>query len=95
MHRWFHSKLPLVKRDIPANERLLRHLAAFGAVAGRDRQPGRFATHDRVAMCLLRKDLESALPVRRELRITRNRRRLKLVAGLCVLWWLAGRFLFG
>ena len=87
------SKVPLVSRDLRREGRLLNHLTDFGPSSDRDQQRGRFASHDRVAMCLLRKDFESALPVRREISIARNRLRLKLVFILCGLWWLAGRFL--
>lgn len=86
------SKVPLVSRDLKRG-RLLRQLTGSDGQADRDQQHGRFARHDRVAMCLLRRDMESVMPVRREARIARNRRRLKWVAFLIVLWWLAGRFL--
>lgn len=93
MQRQTHSKITLFSKDRRREGRLMNHVAAFGPSSDRGLQQGRYATHDRVAMCLLRKDLDSFLPVRRENRIARNRRRLKFVFGLCILWWLAGRFL--
>ena len=87
-----NAKVPLVSRNLPRG-RLLNHLAGFGVQPERDQQQGRFARHDRVAMCLLRRDMDAIMPVRREVRIARNRRRLKLAAVAVMLWWLAGRFL--
>lgn len=87
------SKITLVSKDLKRANRLMNHVEAFGPSSDRGLPQGRYATHDRVAMCLLRKDIESFLPVRRETRIARNRRRLKILFSLCVLWWLAGRFL--
>jgi len=86
------TKVPLVSRDLPRG-RLLNHLVRFDVQADRDQQQGRFAVHDRVAMCLLRRDLDSVMPVRREVQIARNRRRLKVVFALVIIWWLGGRFL--
>jgi hypothetical protein len=86
------TKVPLVSRDLPRG-RLLSHLANFDGQGDREQQQGRFARHDRVAMCLLRRDMDSIMPVRREVRIARNRRRLKVTAFLFLLWWLIGRFL--
>ena len=86
------AKVPLVSRDLKRRH-LLSSLAGIDGHTDRDQQHGRFARHDRVAMCLLRRDMESVMPVRREARIARNRRRLKWVAFLVVLWWLAGRYL--
>ncbi len=93
MRRRFHSKVPLISHDVAGHDRLARHLSSFGSQADYSRTAGRQAIHDRISMCLLRKDLESALPARREIRIARNRFRLKCFACLCVIWWLAGRVL--
>lgn len=93
MQRRCPAKVPLIGRELRREGRLLSHLEAFGPLSDRDQQRGRFAAHDRIAMCLLRKDIESALPARREISITRNRRRLKVIFILCILWWIAGRFL--
>ncbi len=68
-------------------------LAASPLLEDRARQRGRMAKHDRVAMCLLGKGLESALPARQALRIACNRRRLKLALFLLIAWWVGGRFL--
>ncbi len=92
MPRQIKSKVPLVSRDLPRG-RLLNHLVSFDVRPVCDQQRGRFASHDRVAMCLLRRDMDSVMPVRREVWIARNRRRLKCVSALVVLWWLGGRFL--
>lgn len=92
MRQRIGAKVPLVSRDLPRG-RLIRHLVGFDVQPPCDQQQGRKADHDRVAMCLLRRDVESVMPVRREIRIARNRRRLKVVAVLMVLWWLTGRFL--
>jgi len=93
MQRRFHSRVSMVSKDLRRGGRMMNHVESFGPSSDRGLQQGRYATHDRVAMCLLRKDIESFIPVRRENRIARNRRRLKFVFGLCILWWLAGRFL--
>lgn len=87
-----NAKVPMVSRDLQRG-RLLGHLVSFDVRSDRDQQQGRFARHDRVAMCLLRGDMDSVMPVRRELRIARNRRRLKCAFAMVVLWWLGGRFL--
>lgn len=92
MSRRINAKVPIVSRDLQRG-RLLGHLVGFDTRSDRDQQQGRFASHDRVAMCLLRGDMESVMPVRREVRIARNRRRLKCVFAVVVLWWLGGRFL--
>ena len=89
--RRFESRVPVVGRDLrrPSPDLNL----AFDPHTGLLKKSGRQAVHDRVAMCLLRKDLESALPARREERIARNRRRLKLAVAMLVLWWVTGRWL--
>lgn len=56
--------------------------------------PGRRARHDGVAMCLLRKDIEHSMPLRREHQVARNRRVLILVLILVVQWWLIGWLYF-
>ncbi len=92
MPRKINAKVPMVSRDL-SRGRLLNHLAGFDVRSDRDQQHGRFARHDRVAMCLLRRDMDSVMPIRREVRIARNRRRLKLAFALTLLWWLGGRLL--
>ncbi len=56
-----------------------------------DRRHGRRASSDQVATCLLRRDLPGAVAVRRVDRVARNRRRVRLVAALLVIWWLSGK----
>ncbi len=92
MPKKIKTKVPLVARDLPRG-RLLNHVVSFGVQPERDQQQGRFARHDRVAMCLLRRDMDTIMPVRREMIIARNRRRLKWAFALSVIWWLSGRFL--
>ncbi len=92
MPKRINAKVPMVSRDLRRG-RLLGHLVGFDTRSDRDQQQGRFASHDRVAMCLLRGDMDSVMPVRREVRIARNRRRLKWAFALVMLWWLGGRFL--
>jgi hypothetical protein len=92
MPRKIKARVPIVSRNL-SRGRLLGNLVGFDVRSDRDQQQGRFASHDRVAMCLLRRDLDSVMPVRREVCIARNRRRLKLAFALVVLWWLGGRFL--
>jgi hypothetical protein len=55
---------------------------------------GRRARHDGVAMCLLRKDIMHAIPMRREQLIARNRRFLLRLWLCLVLWWIVGWFFF-
>jgi len=64
-----------------------------GCTASSDRLvsiAGRQARHDGIAMCLLRKDIVQAMPMRRVHRVARNRRLLVLVWILVVLWWILG-----
>lgn len=49
--------------------------------------PGRQARHDGIAMCLLRKDIAHAMPMRRAQRVARNRRILVLLWIFVLLWW--------
>lgn len=91
MPKKINAKVPLVSLDLPRG-RLLNHLISFGVQPERDQQQGRFASYDRVAMCLLRRDMDSVMPMRREVQIARNRRHLKWALALVMLWWLAGRF---
>lgn len=93
MARGLRSLLPLVSKDIRREQRLMNDLASLHISSDRHQQAGRFARHDRVAMCLLRKDIETFMPIRREVRIARNRRMLRWVFLFCVVWWLAGRWL--
>ncbi len=92
MPKRINAKVPLVSHDL-SRGRLLSHLAGFDVRSDCDQQRGRFASHDRVAMCLLRRDMDSVMPVRREVQIARNRRRLKWVFALVIFWWLGGRFM--
>lgn len=92
MQRRIPVKISLVSKDIHRKGRVMNHVAEFGTSSDRNLQPGRYAKHDRVAMCLLRKEFDSCMPVRREHLIVRNRRRLKIVFAFCILWWLVGRF---
>jgi len=89
---WWSSgrqTMPLVQRDVRHFSSLRRSLHR---TVDSDRSCGRFARSDEVASCLLRKDYADAMPVRREVLVARNRRRLKLLFGLMLVWWLAGRF---
>ncbi len=81
--------MPLVQRDIKRFSAIHRSLQGN---IGSDRSCGRFARSDEVASCLLRRDYASAMPVRREVLVARNRRRLKLLFALMLVWWLSGRF---
>ncbi len=56
--------------------------------------PGRQARHDGIAMCLLRKDMAYAVPMRRVQRVARNRRLLVLLCLFTVLWWIVGWLYF-
>ena len=55
---------------------------------------GRQARHDGVAMCLLRKDISHAMPMRKVHKVRRNRRILLLLWILVLLWWVLGWFFF-
>ena len=55
---------------------------------------GRQARHDGIAMCLLRKDIVHAMPLRRMHRVARNRRLLLLLWVFAILWWLLGWLFF-
>jgi len=89
---WWSSErqaMPLVQRDI-------RHFSALRnsmhSNIESDRSCGRFARSDDVASCLLRKDYADAMPIRREVLVARNRRRLRLLFALMIVCWMAGRF---
>lgn len=56
--------------------------------------PGRQARHDGIAMCLLRKDIAHAIPMRRAQRVAHNRRILVLLWIVVLLWWILGWFFF-
>ncbi len=56
--------------------------------------PGRQARHDGIAMCLLRKDIAHAMPIRQAQRVARNRRMLIFLWIFVVLWWAIGWFRF-
>ncbi|HAS84140.1 MAG TPA: hypothetical protein DCS43_16045 [Verrucomicrobia bacterium] len=89
----FRTKVPLVSRDLSRTGRFVNPRGLLDAHSDRDQQRGRFANHDRVAMCLLKREWASSLPVRREVQIARNRRRLKIVMFAMIACWLCGRFL--
>ena len=81
--------MPLVQRDIRQFSSIRR--AMQGSI-GSDRSCGSFARSDDVASCLLRRDYADAMPVRREVLVARNRRRLKFLFVVMLAWWAAGRF---
>jgi len=56
--------------------------------------PGRQARHDGIAMCLLRKDIAHAMPMRRAQRVARNRRVFVLLWIFVSLWWVLGWMFF-
>lgn len=56
--------------------------------------PGRQARHDGIAMCLLRKDIAHAMPMRKAQRVARNRRVLVLLWIFVTLWWMLGWLFF-
>ena len=81
--------MPMVQRDI-------KRFSGGGDVLGgraplpSDRRFGRFAKSDEVAACLLLREYSDAMPLRHEAMIARNRRRLKIIFGLMIIWWIAG-----
>ena len=85
-----HS-MPLIHRDIKRFSSV--HRAPSIEVVESDRRCGRFAKSDQVATCLLRRDYASAMPVRREVQVARNRRRLRMAFVAALVWWGLGRFL--
>lgn len=89
---WWHAgrqRMPLVQRDIKRFSSVRNSLQNGIAVCS-DRGCGRFAKSDQVASCLLRREYAGAMPVRREVLVARNRRRLKLLFVCVLLWWVAG-----
>jgi hypothetical protein len=86
-----HS-MPLVHRDIKRFS-CVREASHVDVVVESDRRCGRFAKSDQVATCLLRRNYATAMPVRREVQVARNRRRLKLAFVATLVWWGLGRFL--
>ena len=81
------SRLPMVQRDIKRFS-ASSHIESLPLPA--DRRFGRLAKSDEVASCLLRREYADALPLRHESLVARNRRRLKVVFVLVLLWWAAG-----
>ena len=81
--------MPMVQRDI---KRFSGGGDALGDLAPlpADRRFGRFAKSDEVASCLLQREYTDAMPLRHEAMIARNRRRLRIIFVLTVLWWFAG-----
>lgn len=90
---WWRKRcrtMPLVHRDIKRFSSV-RDVTHADILTEKDRHCGRYAKSDQVATCLLRRrGYNSALPVRREERLARNRRLLKLCFTVVVLWWVAG-----
>jgi hypothetical protein len=79
------QRLPLVQRDIKK----------FSAISGGMDDSlcsggGRVARSDQVASCLLMREYEGAMPVRREVLVSRNRRRLKVIFIFTIVWWIIG-----
>ncbi len=68
----------------------------YGMSSDRVKQyiPGRQARHDGIAMCLLRKDIASAMPMRHAQRVARNRRIFMLLCVFFALWWMLGWLYF-
>jgi len=92
---WWRSRrqaMPLIQRDI-SRFSSLRDVSRAEILADGKRRRGRFAQSDQVATCLLRRNYASAMPVRREMRVARNRRRLKLVFIAVGAWWAIGRLM--
>ncbi len=92
---WWRERrrsMPLVHRDIKQFSKV-RDASHVDVIVESDRRCGRFAKSDQVATCLLRKDYAAAMPVRREVQVARNRRRLKLAFTAAVIWWGVARFL--
>ncbi len=83
--------MPLIHRDIKQFS-AVSDVSQVDMVVESDRHCGRFAKSDQVATCLLRRNYASAMPVRREVRVARNRRRLKFAFVVVLLWWGSGRF---
>lgn len=67
--------------------------ASYGMSSDRI-NPGRQARHDGIAMCLLRKDIAHAMPMRHAQRVARNRRILVLLWMFLVAWWVYGWLFF-
>jgi hypothetical protein len=72
-----------------------RDIRKFSALSSMDdsiapQRRGRIARSDQVASCLLMREYAGAMPVRREVMVARNRRRLKIVFGLVLVWWGVG-----
>ncbi len=83
--------MPLIHRDIKRFS-AVSDVSHVDVVVESDRCSGRFAKSDQVATCLLRRNYASAMPVRREVRVARNRRRLKFAFMAVLVWWGLGRF---
>ncbi len=80
------SALPSVGRDIRSFSGL-KDVSVSDILTEAKGKRGRRAQSDQVARCLLRNDLREAMPLRREDRIARNRRRIIAVFLLFLLWW--------
>jgi hypothetical protein len=92
---WWRGRrrsMPLVQRDITRFS-AVRDVSRAEILADSKGRRGRFAQNDQVATCLLRRNYASALPVRREMRVARNRGRLKFAFVLVCAWWAIGRLL--
>ena len=84
--------MPLVRRDIKQFSSVY-NASESDSLSDVSWRRGRFAQSDQVATCLLRRNYASAMPVRREMRTARNRRRLKFIFFAVCVWWAAGRIL--
>jgi len=84
--------MPLIQRDVKRFSKVRdpSHIEMLGDAT---RNRGRLAQSDQVATCLLRRNYASAMPVRREMRVARNRRRLKVLFVAVAAWWTVGRLL--
>jgi hypothetical protein len=81
--------VPLIHRDIKRFS-TVKDVSRSDILSDADWRRGRFAPSDQVATCLLRKGYAAAMPVRREVRVARNRRRLVVAFIAVLLWWVAG-----
>ncbi len=91
---WWRGRkqhVPLIHRDIRQFS-AMRDSSHANILSDVDWRRGRFAPSDQVATCLLRKGYAAVMPVRKEVRVARNRRRLMLAFIAVMAWWIAGRF---
>jgi hypothetical protein len=89
---WWRSgkhRMPLVQRDIKRFSTMRDPMSGSDGILS-DRSYGRLAKSDQVAACLLRREYADALPLRREAMVARNRRRLRVLFAVVLLWWVVG-----